>query len=102
MDDNWERELKDEVIEECAKHGGVLHVHVDRHSREGNIYVKCATIASAMTSVATLHGRFFAGKQITASYVPLPNYHSLFPDAVKATQPLSPSTASRSAVPYSY
>lgn len=102
MDDNWERELKDEVIEECAKHGGVLHVHVDRHSREGNVYVKCATIASAMTSVATLHGRFFAGKQITASYVPLPNYHGLFPDAVKATQLLSPSTVSRSAVPYSY
>ena len=35
---------------------------------------------------------FFSGKMITAAYVPLPNYHSLFPDAVRANQLLLPST----------
>lgn len=35
---------------------------------------------------------FFPGKMITAAYVPLPNYHSLFPDAVRANQLLLPST----------
>uniref|UniRef100_A0A8W8JQ31 Uncharacterized protein n=1 Tax=Magallana gigas TaxID=29159 RepID=A0A8W8JQ31_MAGGI len=33
-----------------------------------------------------------SGKMITAAYVPLPNYHSLFPDAVRANQLLLPST----------
>lgn len=35
---------------------------------------------------------FFTGKMITAAYVPLPNYHSLFPDAVRANQLMLPST----------
>lgn len=34
----------------------------------------------------------FAGKMITAAYVPLPNYHQLFPDATKASQLLMPSS----------
>ena len=28
----------------------------------------------------------FAGRVITAAYVPLPNYHQLFPDALRQTQ----------------
>ena len=33
-----------------------------------------------------------AGKVITAAYVPLPNYHALFPEATRANQLLLPST----------
>ena len=33
-----------------------------------------------------------SGKMITAAYVPLPNYHALFPDAVRASQLVMPST----------
>ena len=35
---------------------------------------------------------FPSGKVITAAYVPLPNYHQLFPDANRATTLLMPST----------
>lgn len=34
--------------------------------------------------------QFVAGKMITAAYVPLPTYHSLFPDSVTAKQLLMP------------
>lgn len=58
---NWPDEIKNDVIEECRKHGGVVHVYVDRDSSEGYVYVKCASISSATATVNALHGRWFAG-----------------------------------------
>uniref|UniRef100_A0A3B3S1V6 RRM domain-containing protein n=1 Tax=Paramormyrops kingsleyae TaxID=1676925 RepID=A0A3B3S1V6_9TELE len=90
-DPGWDVDIKDDVIEECTKHGGIVHVYVDKNSPQGNVYVKCPTIPIAMAAVNALHGRLFAGKMITAAYVPLPTYHNLFPDSVTATQLLVPS-----------
>lgn len=39
----------------------------------------------------------FAGKVITAAYVPLPNYHALFPDAAQAVQLVMSSSQAASA-----
>uniref|UniRef100_A0A0K8T8Z7 RRM domain-containing protein n=2 Tax=Lygus hesperus TaxID=30085 RepID=A0A0K8T8Z7_LYGHE len=86
---SWDVEIRDDVIEECNKHGGVLHVYVDKASA-GNVYVKCPTITTAVAAVNSLHGRWFAGRVITAAYVPLINYHSLFPDTMTNTQLLAP------------
>jgi len=58
---NWEVEIQDDVIDECNKHGGVLHIYVDKASPQGNVYVKCLSIAAAAASVTALHGRYFAG-----------------------------------------
>ncbi|KAG6446259.1 RNA-binding protein 39 isoform X1 [Manduca sexta] len=88
---SWDVEIRDDVISECNKHGGVLHVYVDKASPQGNVYCKCPTIATAVASVNSLHGRWFAGRVITAAYVPLVNYHSLFPDAMTALTLLLPS-----------
>nr|XP_018903439.1 PREDICTED: RNA-binding protein 39 [Bemisia tabaci] len=87
---NWDQEIRDDVIEECNKHGGVLHVFVDKASPQGNVYVKCPTINTAVAAVNSLHGRWFAGRVITAAYVPVLNYNSLFPDTVASTQLLLP------------
>ncbi|XP_042070429.1 RNA-binding protein 39 isoform X2 [Haplochromis burtoni] len=86
----WELDIQHDVIEECNKHGGIVHIYVDKNSTEGNVYVKCPSIPAAMAAVNALHGRFFAGKMITAAYVPLPTYHNLFPESVTATQLLAP------------
>lgn len=90
-DPDWNLEIRSDVIEECSKYGSVMHVYVDKNS-DGNVYVKCSTLDSAVKSVAALHGRYFAGKMITAAYVPLVNYHALFPDAATASTPLQPRT----------
>ncbi|XP_067130938.1 RNA-binding protein 39 isoform X3 [Centruroides vittatus] len=81
----WDEEIKNDVVEECRKHGGALHVFVDKISPQGNVYVKCQSIAAAVASVNALHGRWFAGRVITAAYVPVVNYHSLFPAAITAS-----------------
>merc|ERR1719411_2596979 len=80
---NWDQEIRDDVIDECNKHGGVQHIYVDKASPQGNVYVKCPNISTAVAAVNALHGRWFAGKVITAAYVPVSNYHNLFPDAEK-------------------
>ncbi|XP_052866025.1 RNA-binding protein 39 [Anopheles cruzii] len=87
---SWDVEIQDDVIEECNKHGGVLHVYVDKLSPAGNVYVKCPNIATAVLAVNALHGRWFAGRVIGAAYVPLVNYYNLFPDAAQLVTPLQP------------
>jgi len=85
----WDQEIRDDVIEECNKYGGVLHLYVDKVAPQGNVYVKCPTVNTAVSAVNALHGRWFAGNVITAAYVPLVNYHNLFSDAAYATAPLA-------------
>eukprot|EP00058_Branchiostoma_floridae_P026993 XP_002612484.1 hypothetical protein BRAFLDRAFT_214383 [Branchiostoma floridae] len=127
---NWDMEIRNDVVEECTKHGGVLHVFVDKNSDnvshdthshfvflslyqqmgqmpeftaqsfhhtlfclQGNVYVKCPNIQTAAACVNALHGRWFAGKMIQANYVPIVNYHALFPEAITATTLLQPASA---------
>ena len=89
----WAEEIRDDVLEECAKCGGsVLHIYVDKESPQGNVYLKCSSIAAAVAAVQALHGRWFSGRLIAAAYIPLPSYHSLFPEAGKATVLLGATT----------
>jgi RNA-binding protein 39 len=48
---HWVQEIRDEVIEECNKYGGVVHIYIDEKSPDGNVYVKCATIASGTCGI---------------------------------------------------
>uniref|UniRef100_A0A672ZGT6 RNA binding motif protein 39a n=1 Tax=Sphaeramia orbicularis TaxID=375764 RepID=A0A672ZGT6_9TELE len=66
----WEVDIQHDVIEECNKHGRIM-LSVSSASCQGNVYVKCPSIPAAMAAVNALHGRYFAGKMITAAYVPL-------------------------------
>ncbi|XP_074597310.1 RNA-binding protein 39-like protein Caper [Brevipalpus obovatus] len=86
-DPKWDEEIRNDVIEECSKHGGALHVFVDKHS-QGNVYVKCPAISASSACVNALHGRWFSGRLVTAAYVPIVHYHSIFPDAVNAVTTL--------------
>lgn len=86
---SWPEDIRNDVIEECRNHGGVLHVYVDQTSDEGHVYVKCTSIASATATVNALHGRWFAGRLITAAFVPVIHYHNLFPESAVNTTPLS-------------
>ncbi|XP_033125291.1 RNA-binding protein 39-like isoform X2 [Anneissia japonica] len=83
---NWDVDIRDDVIEECNKHGGCTHVYVDKGSPQGMVYVKCPTATTAQAAVNALHGRWFAGKMINAAYVPLANYHTIFPQSINSNQ----------------
>jgi RNA-binding protein 39 len=82
----WDSKLSDDVIQERARNGAaVTHIAVDCHSPQGNVYVKCDSVAEALLAVNALHGRLFDGRVLAVNYVPTDVYHSLFPGAVNAT-----------------
>lgn len=33
-DPSWANEIQDDVIEECNKHGGIVHIYVDKNSTQ--------------------------------------------------------------------
>lgn len=81
QDPNWDQEVRDDVVEECLKHGQVQHIYVDKASPQGNVYVKCVDVPTAVLAVNALHGRWFSGKVIACAYVPVVNYTNLFPNS---------------------
>ena len=60
---NWYDEIRDDVILECNKHGGVLHVFVDRQSAAGNVYV---SVLQSPLPLPLLMRYMAAGLQVSA------------------------------------
>eukprot|EP01032_Pedospumella_encystans_P008973 gene8973-10593_t len=65
----WDLDIKEDMIEECSKHGQVEHVHVEKHKPGGIVLLKFANTVAAGRAAQSLNGRFFAGRMITASYI---------------------------------
>uniref|UniRef100_A0AC35THP0 RRM domain-containing protein n=1 Tax=Rhabditophanes sp. KR3021 TaxID=114890 RepID=A0AC35THP0_9BILA len=89
--ENWDSEIREDVIEAISAHGGAVHVYVDKNSLKGEVYVKAVTADVASKAVGALHGRLFCDRVVQASYTLLDAYHSLFPDAASAVTILQPS-----------
>ncbi|GAB2267834.1 hypothetical protein Dimus_002811 [Dionaea muscipula] len=78
---DFDLDIKEDVQDECAKYGGLRHIHVDKHSA-GFVYLRFENTQSAMRAQSSLHGRWFAGKMITATFMIPQNYEAKFPDSV--------------------
>ena len=81
----WDGDIRDDVILEVSfnsfiteifqlvslplkfqmvKYGGAVHVYVDKHSKDGIVYVKGHTRESAMLATKAIHGRYFDGESL--------------------------------------
>ncbi|KAI1317933.1 hypothetical protein EDD11_007455 [Mortierella claussenii] len=80
LEQDWAAGLEEDVKEEAEKSGPVVHVHVEQDS-PGEIYLKFDSVQSATNAVQTLGGRFFAGRQIVAAFLPEMLYNVRFPRA---------------------
>ncbi|MCO5551508.1 hypothetical protein L7F22_005012 [Adiantum nelumboides] len=80
MEPDFDLDIKDEVQTECSKYGVVKHVHVDKNSA-GHVYLRFNNINSAMNAQKNLHGRWFAGKMITTTYMTPQAYEAKFQDS---------------------
>ncbi|KAJ2931145.1 hypothetical protein H1R20_g5968, partial [Candolleomyces eurysporus] len=66
---NWDKELAEDVKGECeSKYGPVSALKVEKDS-QGEIYVKFDTIESAKAAIQSLNGRWFGGRQISATFI---------------------------------
>jgi RNA-binding protein 39 len=75
---DWVEELKEDVIEEAGKQGGVTSVAVDTRSPNGVVLVRMVSKEAAKAVIELMHNRWFDGKQIQAVSVTEPYFDQLF------------------------
>jgi RNA-binding protein 23/39 len=74
---DFDVEIAQDVSEECSQYGRVLHVHVDKNSL-GFVYLRFETAQAAVQAGQALHGRWFAGRMVSAEYIPPVVYEAQF------------------------
>ncbi|XP_039035253.1 RNA-binding protein 39-like isoform X2 [Hibiscus syriacus] len=79
---DFDLDIKEDVKEECSKFGKLKHIYVDRDSA-GFVYLRFEDVQGAKNAQRNLHGRWFAGKMITAAYMMPQTYEAKFPDSNK-------------------
>ncbi|CAA6666721.1 unnamed protein product [Spirodela intermedia] len=75
---DFDLDIKKDVQEECSKFGAVKHISVDKNSA-GFVYLRFDKAASAVGAQRALHGRWFAGKMISATFMLPQAYTAKFP-----------------------
>ncbi|XP_043943997.1 inner nuclear membrane protein Man1 [Protopterus annectens] len=89
--DHWHLTIQEAILEKCSDNDGIVHIAVDKNSREGCVYVKCLAPEYAGKAFKALHGSWFDGKLVTVKYLRLDRYHHRFPSAINCNTPLKPS-----------
>ncbi|XP_074101228.1 LEM domain-containing inner nuclear membrane protein MAN1 [Cotesia typhae] len=95
FEEDWEIKVQDAILEKCGEGVKILHIRVDRGSREGCVYMKCFSQEDAGKAYRALHGCWFDGHLVTVKYLRLERYHERFPGAVRCNIPLKPSNNQR-------
>ncbi|XP_075065550.1 inner nuclear membrane protein Man1 [Mixophyes fleayi] len=88
--DHWHLAIQEAILEKCSDNEGIVHIAVDKNSREGCVYVKCLSPDYAGKAFKALHGSWFDGKLVTVKYLRLDRYHHRFPQALTCHTPLKP------------
>ncbi|XP_062178154.1 uncharacterized protein LOC133882928 isoform X3 [Alnus glutinosa] len=77
---DFDLDIKEDVQEECLKFGKLKHIFVEKHSA-GFVYLRFENTQGAVAAQRALHGRWFAGKMITATYMVPQAYETKFPES---------------------
>ncbi|CAM0956886.1 unnamed protein product [Alopecurus aequalis] len=78
-DPDFDLDIRDDVQDECSKFGVVNHIFVDKRTA-GFVYLHFDSATAATSAQRSLHGRWFAGKMITATFMTAQQYEMKFPD----------------------
>ncbi|MEQ2270200.1 Inner nuclear membrane protein Man1, partial [Xenotaenia resolanae] len=89
--DSWDLAIQEAILEKCSDNDGIVHISVDKNSKEGCVYVKCLSAEHSGKAFKALHGSWFDGKLVTVKYLRLDRYHQRFPQAQGCNTPLKAS-----------
>ncbi|XP_047246102.1 inner nuclear membrane protein Man1 [Girardinichthys multiradiatus] len=90
--DSWDLAIQEAILEKCSDNDGIVHISVDKNSKEGCVYVKCLSAEHSGKAFKALHGSWFDGKLVTVKYLRLDRYHQRFPQAQGCNTPLKASS----------
>jgi RNA-binding protein 39 len=74
---NWELDIKEDVMEECNKYGAVDHCVVEKNKPGGMVFLKFRELQAAIKTANSMNGRFFAKRMITATFLEEKLYYEL-------------------------
>ncbi|KAJ0069964.1 hypothetical protein NL108_017665, partial [Boleophthalmus pectinirostris] len=57
--ENWDLAIHEAILEKCSDNNGIVHIAVDKNSREGCVYVKCLSAEHSGKAFKALHGSWF-------------------------------------------
>lgn len=90
VEENWHVAIEDAILEQC-KESDVVHISVEKSSKEGCVYVKCRTKLDAGKAFKQMRGLWFNRRLISVKYLSLERYHRRFPKSVNCCERLQPS-----------
>ncbi|XP_034019432.1 inner nuclear membrane protein Man1 [Thalassophryne amazonica] len=93
--ENWDLSIHEAILQKCSDNDGIVHIAVDKNSREGCVYVKCLSAEYSGKAFKALHGSWFDGKLVTVKYLRLDRYHQRFPQAQGCSTPLKASSSNQ-------
>lgn len=82
-DPEFHLDIKEDVEDEVNKYGAIKHIFVDKDNPKGVVYVRVDSASTGEKVVKSLHGRWFASRQIVAECVIPATYESKFPESKK-------------------
>uniref|UniRef100_A0A914WVM2 LEM domain-containing protein n=1 Tax=Plectus sambesii TaxID=2011161 RepID=A0A914WVM2_9BILA len=85
---DWPDFIQDALLEKLGPGIRVLHVAVDKTSKEGVVFMKLKSKREAEDAYKALHGSWFDGRIVSVKYLRSERYHQRFPDAIVAAYPL--------------
>lgn len=80
-DPDFDMEIREDVREEVSAHGRLMHIYVDKKSKDGRIYLKFEKEHVAALAFKALDGRWFAQNRIVCTYMEEADYQSQFPNS---------------------
>ncbi|KAL6494852.1 hypothetical protein OROGR_031652 [Orobanche gracilis] len=78
---DFDLDIKEDCEGECSKYGRLKHIYVEKNTA-GFVYLRFERTDSAINAQRSLHGRWFAGKMITATFMLPQDYEAKFPDSI--------------------
>lgn len=91
---DWEVQIQDSILEKCQGNNEILRICVEKESKEGLVYMLCATDKAAGRAFQALHGAWFDGRLVTVKFIRLHRFHYRFPDSVNQSRvPMRPTSA---------
>ena len=89
--------IHNDILEKCSisnsKFGNnfsILHISCDKKSKEGCVYVKCASNEAAGHVYQNLNGTWYNGKLLNVKFLRNDRYLERFPESAHFTTPLQP------------
>ena len=85
--------IHNSILDKCMINNinkSVYHIACDKKSREGCVYIKCASNDAAGLVYTALNGIWYNGKLLNVKFLRSDRYAERFPESVNYNQPIKP------------